>query len=395
MSDPGTEPVSLERAWEGLARAIPPASTEEIDLAGAAGRFLAQDIRAARARPAAAQARADGYALAPGPPPPLPAVLPIVGYASPARPLLRPVPEGAAVRVDRGTPLPAIAPFAPMEGTALVGTERVRIEALSPDAIEPAAGEFTEGDVLLHRGTRIRAAQGLLLAAAGATYVPVLALPRVTIVPIGDELIGGTSGAPAREDLNSPWVAGRLEAIGFDVRVGRPIADDSDAIGLALLRASERGVAIGTGGLGSGYRDRTCRALRGLRLPEPAGAVAVEPAGTTALARGPSGAIAVIPGDPYEAAIAIEAILIPALAAALGLDVPHMGTEAPAAVILGERTGCAARILPVRWTPGDETAEPLPPGLRSLACCGGLALIPPGAPAVPAGARGRIHRPGG
>jgi len=392
MSCPETA-IPLERAWEGLAKAIPPAGSEEIDLAEAEGRYLAAGIRAARAYPEVVRARADGYALAPGPPPPLPAVLPIAGYASPARPHRGPIPAGAVIRVDRGAPLPAAGGFARMEGTALVGTERVRIEALSPGDIEPAGGTFAAGDEILPRGARIRAAQGLLLAAAGAESVPVLVLPRITILPIGDEWIDGAPGEPPGGDLVSPYLARRLDAIGFKPRIGQPGPDDPEAISLALLRAAERGIVITAGGLGEGYRDRTLRALRSLRMPEIALAVAVDPAGSTALARGPNGAIVALPGDPYEAAIALEAIVIPAMASALGLGIGHLGGPAPAAVILGERSGEAARILPVRRAPDAEIAEPLPPGLRSLCRCGGLALIPAGAPALPAGACGRIHPP--
>jgi len=390
MADPETRRTSLERAWEALAKIIPPARAEEVDLAAADGRYLAEDIRAARSRPAGAGRAPTAMSFRPGLSPRSPPCSDRRIRLS-ARPLERPAPEGSAVRIDRGTPLPEAGGFARIEDTALVGTERVRIERLVEDGIEPRAASSGPGtsSCVAARGSAPRRAcssprRGVERPRAGA--------PPRHDRPGGRRPCRPSGSLPPAGGSRVPLSRPPLEGIGFDVRRVGPIPDDGDEIRLALLRASERGIAIAGGGLGEGFRDRTLRAFRTLRSPVIAQAVAVDPGGSTALARGPTGPIAALPGDPYEAAIALEAVVLPALARGLAIGFPHLAAECPVATVLGERPGDAARILPVRWTSGAETAEPLRADLGSLARCGGLALIPTGAPEIPAGARGRILR---
>ncbi|MBA2530008.1 MAG: competence/damage-inducible protein A, partial [Euzebyales bacterium] len=82
---------------------------------------------------------------------------------------------------------------------------------------------------------------------------------RVSIVVIGDEILGGFV-----QDTNSGWLAGRLQVLGLPLDRVVTVPDDHDAIAEALAtelaRARPR-VVLTSGGIGSTPDDLTLEAV--------------------------------------------------------------------------------------------------------------------------------------
>ncbi|MEL6715424.1 MAG: CinA family nicotinamide mononucleotide deamidase-related protein, partial [Planctomycetota bacterium] len=78
--------------------------------------------------------------------------------------------------------------------------------------------------------------------------------PRtVGIVAVGDELLAG-----AHPDLNSPWIAARVQELGYRTRRVFVVGDDEDDIAAAVTRAAEGAMLVFvSGGLGPTLDDVT------------------------------------------------------------------------------------------------------------------------------------------
>ena len=166
---------------------------------------------------------------------------------------------GEAVAITTGAPLPlgATAVVRKERGLAFAGILRVRHRVVEGCDVHRRGEDLARGSVLLRRGERVRPYHVGLLLAQGYRTVRVFA-PRVTIVPIGDELVHRGPSAPRGHvpDSISPVIAGLM--LPATPSILRPLPDDRRAVARALrvaARASDLVVTIG--GTSVGPRDIT------------------------------------------------------------------------------------------------------------------------------------------
>lgn len=227
----------------------------------ALGRLAAAPHVARNPLPAQTTAAMDGFALCVDPEAvtPLFRIRPVPGRARRGTGRLRP---GEAVPIATGGVLPAGA-------NTVVRVEATRTEdgrlylrepaVVGQDTIAP--GEvMARGDTILERGEPIGAVQVGALLAQQVRSVPTLR-PRVTILPIGDEVV--PAGHPTRgrvADFLSPIVASLLHFAA--VRVVPPVPDDRAKVSRTLRRASRNADLVVTlGGSSVGPKDVTKAAL--------------------------------------------------------------------------------------------------------------------------------------
>jgi molybdopterin molybdotransferase len=212
---------------------VKPVTQRTLDVAAAGGRTLASDA-AAPARPAAATALADGWALA--------ADL-TLGAGSYAPALLSRVPT----RVETGQAMPpdtdSVAPFDAVKITA-AGAEALM--ALNPsDGVLAAGGDCEPGLPLRRAGERLRPTDLAALASAGLARVTVRE-PRVRVLPLRGSTIVSAAARLVASDIERRGGSARVEESGrLDVAIG---AESADCI-----------VAIG--GTGSGRNDTSVHVL--------------------------------------------------------------------------------------------------------------------------------------
>jgi molybdopterin molybdotransferase len=340
---------------------VKPVTPRTLDVAQAAGRTLAVDA-VAPARPAAAMALLDGWALAAD------NTLGASGYA-PA--LLAQLPS----RVEAGQPMPpdtdSVAPFDAVKKAA-GGAEALL--ALNPgDGVLAAGGDCDPAIPLRRAGDRLRATDLAAFAAAGLARVTVRE-PRIRVMALrGSGIINA---------------AARLIATDIERRGGAVSLDEAGR-GLDVAFGSERiDCIVGIGGTGAGRNDSSVHVL------EREGRVAVHglalaPGETAALGFSGTRPVLLLPGR-LDAALAVWLVVGRHLLAALAAS-KNKDSEATETLTLSRKVSSTvgiAELVPVRRTPEGQ-AEPLATRylpLSSLTRGDGWILVPAESEGFAAGA---------
>ncbi|MGZ8782175.1 MAG: molybdopterin molybdotransferase MoeA [Gaiellaceae bacterium] len=310
-----------------LARATVLAS-ENVPVAAAAGRVLAEDVTAQVDLPPFASSAMDGYALRAED---TPGRLPIVFRIAAGLPAERALRAGEAMAISTGGAVPEGATaVVPLEVVAESDNNLDVPQAVGPGAhIRPAGGDVHAGDVVLTAGTRLRAAQVGALAAAGIADVAVARRPKVVVLSTGTELRApGERLEPGQiYESNGPMLAAAFAAAGAVVERIGPIPDDEEAHRRALERGLDADVLVSSGGVSVGPHDLVRRILSELGVAEDFWGVAVWPG--KPLAFGSRGATLVfgLPGNPVSALVAVELFVRPALLALQGASDPGPSYE--------------------------------------------------------------------
>lgn len=387
---PKPELLSLDAALEQLLALADPLPGEDIDLALADGRILAQAVAARLTLPAADVSAMDGYALRfadlPGP-------LRVVGESAAGRPLGVALKPGEAARIFTGALLPAGADTVALQEDAAPGDGSVAFPADGPPGagahVRRAGQDFAAGAPLAAAGTRLSPARLGLLAAAGHAAVRVHRRPRVALMSTGDELVppGTTPGPGQIVGSNGPMIAAMLRAWGADVSDLGLVPDSRDALLACLASARGADLVVTIGGASVGDHDLVKPVL------EEAGAridlwrVAIRP-GKPLLAGRLGNAIVVgLPGNPVSAHVCALLFLRPLLARMTGAsDGGLPSLEAVCTVALppnGPRRHFLRALLENgRITPFEAQDSSL---YTVLAAANALLVRPENAPACPAG----------
>lgn len=317
--------ISFDEAQARLAAAVVPLGSEEVPLAGAAGRVLAAPLHARTASPRRAVSAMDGYAVvdaatAPG------AWLEVVGEAWAGHGYPGRIGAGQAVAITTGAPLPDGADRCIVQEHAEREGKRVRFTpGYGPGRhVRAAASDFAAGDLLLAAGTRLSPRAMIAAAAADRAEIAVGRQPRVAILGTGDEL-AAPGGAHLRRDAIPEsvtfGVAAMVAAAGGLV-IARALAPDSlpDLERLAGESLEQADLVIVTGGASVGARDfaRTMFAPHGLETIFSK--VAIKPGKPVWLGRARSRWVLGLPGNPTSAMVAAALFLRPLLAGLQGAD---------------------------------------------------------------------------
>lgn len=344
---------------------VKPVTPGTLDVAAAAGRTLAADA-AAPARPAAAMALHDGWALAAD------LTFGAGGYA-PA--LLPRVPT----RVEAGQPMPpgtdSVAPFDAVKKTA-AGAEAL-VTVNPGDGVLAAGGDCDPGVPLRRAGDRLRPTDLAAFAAAGLARVTVRE-PRLRILPLRGSAIVTAAARLIASDSERRGGSARLDESGrLDVAIG---AESADCI-------------VGIGGTGPGRNDTSVHVL----VREGRVAVhglALAPGETAALGFAGTHPVLLLPGR-LDAALAVWLTVGRHLLAALAAS-ERKANEPGKALTLARKVASTvglAELVPVRRAP-DGQVEPLATRylpLSSLTRSDGWILVPAESEGYAAGAHVQVR----
>jgi molybdopterin molybdotransferase len=317
---------------------------ESCTLGDALGRYLAQDVTAARAHPPAANAAVDGYGFA-GPAMAGPQKIPLVtGQAAAGGADPGPVPAGHAIRILTGAALPAGVDTVLMQEDAQVADGILRFTGpLRQGSNTRAAGEDMQtGQIIAKAGRRITPADLAMMAAAGLGSCPVHRALRVGVLSTGDELADpGTKLGPRQiADANRVMLLGLLQHWGFaGVDLGRA-PDDPAAIRAKLDQgAADCDVILTSGGASAGDADHMSALLK------DAGdfalwRVAMKPGRPLAMGLWRGVPVLGLPGNPVAAFVCTLVFASPALTLlAGGSPTAPQGFSLPAAFSKSKKRG--------------------------------------------------------
>jgi len=390
--------LTVDDALERVLAAARPLGAETVALSAAAGRVLAEDVRADRDTPPFDRSAMDGWAVRAEDLGAAPCTLPVTGHVRAGVEPAGPLAPGSAVQVMTGAPVPEGATAVlPVERSREAGAGRVELlGAPAPGAhIARRGSEVRAGERVLTAGVRLGAAQLSVLAAFGVSRVPVGRRPRVAYLVTGDELVGVEAtprGAQIRNS-NGPGLEQQIrEAGGEPVSLG--VAPDRLE---ATVAALEPGLAadalIVTGGVSAGVFDLVEDAFAHFGIEVVFDRVAVKPGAPLVFGRRGGGLVFGLPGNPVSAQVTFELFARPALLRLQGARStarPRLEAELGGPLRNGSRRRAH---LPVRLVldRGRVVAEPIPSrgsaDLVAHARADGLAVLEADRVAASAGER--------
>lgn len=170
---------------------------------------------------------------------------------------------GEAIRIMTGGLVPAHCIAVVPSELCMVVDETVEIDEhvleQKRSFIHSQGSELARGQVIVAKGTSIRAEQQILLAGAGYESVAVVRKPRVSFFCTGSELVSGTEKKPAgkKSSANGHLLHGLIRQAGAELQAQKTVMDDPDAV-LGVINEMKRSgadIIVSTGGMGPGKFD--------------------------------------------------------------------------------------------------------------------------------------------
>ena len=308
--------LSEEEAREKILETIRPLPPRRLSILGALDCFAAEDYLARLPLPNFDNSAMDGYAVvasscAPG------KRLRVVGEQPAGIDQQLRASAGEAVRIFTGAPMPAGADAIVMQEdvTSEGGEIVVNVDVDPGEFVRCRGCDVGEGQKILARSERIRAATTALLASQGFSDVMVGGEVIAAIISTGDELVRpGEKLQPGQiYESNSMLLQGLLHNCGAAMRLMEHCRDDEELLTKALKRAIEHHVVIISGGVSVGERDIVKSALQSLGAKIDIWRVAIKPGKPFLFGRVGDCAVFGLPGNPVSTFITFLQFVRPAI----------------------------------------------------------------------------------
>ncbi len=398
--------IPLVPVDEAVARIIvgtAPVPSDYVALTEAAGRTLAEPLKARRSQPPFDASSMDGYAVRAADTANAPAVLKLIGMAAAGRRFDGSVGAGEAARIFTGAPVPPGADAVLIQENARPGddgTVTAQEPATAGRHIRRAGLDFQENALLLDAGRRLGMRELALAAAAGHAHLPVRRRPVVAIIATGDELVP-PGEVPTPDQIfaaSSPGLAAYVNALGGEARDLGIVRDDRAAITRTIEHALAlpADVVLTIGGASVGDHDLVQAALNEAGLTLDFWRVAMRPGKPLMFGHIEGTRVLGLPGNPVSSLVCAILFLRPLIAALLGQPQSDPSEPATLGGDLAENDNRQDYVRARLATRRGElpAAIPLPVqdssmlGVFATADC--LIVRPPHAPAARAGEPCRI-----
>ena len=323
--DKAEEHLSVANALKLLLESIRPPKSEVISLQLANNRILIEGVKSPTNLPKLARSTRDGYAVN------------IAKDEKPGKSFLLTgdvrigaipklwVKKGEAVRVATGSYIPhgansvVMLEYVDAKHNLITTEKQVKIG----ENILDAGGDFTKGQILLGRGTRIMPQHIALFSMLGIRKVKVFSRPRIAVFSTGDELVdvreSNEKNSHLIYDANRPFINSMVTNLGGRV-VDLGIAkDEFKGIKVKLLKGLKCDGVILSAGSSVGERDYVSKvidSISGIRMLVHG--VAMRPSSPTGLATYRGKPIILLPGFPTSTIVSFLVFAKPAILALSG-----------------------------------------------------------------------------
>lgn len=295
-------------------------STEVVSLWESLGRVLASDICSDINMPPFDKSAVDGYACRKDD---LQSDLKLIEVIPAGQMPTKEVVEGTCSKIMTGAPIPKGADCVVMvEEVKELDNDFIRFTGkYSKTNIALFAEDVKEGDVVLKKGIVIEPQHIAILAAVGASSLPVAAQPKVSILITGDELVEPEVKPEHSQIRNSnghQLYAQVVRAGAIPVYSG--IVDDTlEATRNAIANAlNQSNIVVLTGGVSMGDFDYVPKVLTDLGVEIKFQTIAVQPGKPTVFGVKDDKLVFGLPGNPVSSLYQFDLLVRMAILAMMG-----------------------------------------------------------------------------
>ncbi len=361
--------------------------------------MLAEDVRADADSPPFDKALVDGYAVRTADLEAAEPSLTVGELITAGRMPSRALRPGEAAVIMTGAPVPSGCDAVVMHERTHAHGGIVVIEETPVKAgqnLLRRGREMRAGEVVMQQGCVLHPTHLGVLASVGRSKVQVIRMPRVSIVPTGDELVEpGQTPGPGQIRNSNAVILRALATESGALAATLPIArDDPDELAGILAQSLAADVVLVTGGVSAGQRDLVPDALASLGVRKVFHKINLKPGKPlwfgVGEARGgrPGPLVFGLPGNPVSGLVGFMLFVKPALEALAGR--PRVSSPLVEARLVRGFTQRGDRVTyhPSQIVPDGESRGGLPSiatlewsgsaDLRTVAAADGFAVFPAG-----------------
>ena len=375
--------IPFEKAFEIVLNSARPLGTERVDIAHAANRILAEDVKSDIDAPPFNKAAMDGYACRRQD---LANELTIIETIPAGVLPKKTIGPNQCAKIMTGAVVPQGADCVVMvEFTENPTENTVRFTSKeTADNICIKAEDIKAGEIVLSKGTLIKSHNVATLAAIGCANPLVAVRPKVGIMATGNELV-----APAEKprpsqirDSNSFQLAAQVETVGAVTKNYGIARDTKQAINAAIKKAiSENDVVLISGGVSVGDFDFVPDILKQNGIELMFEKIAVKPGKPTVFGLSESVFCFGMPGHPVSGFVMCELLVKPFLYKLMGHNFTPPDIKVPLGTSVSRKKAGRPFWIPVVITDGG-TAKPVEyhgsAHFNALCAADGLLCIPKG-----------------
>lgn len=288
----------------------------------ALGKILAQDVKVKRPNPPATNSAVDGYgfqfanSLATTDRCKLKLV---EGRAAAGEPFKEILPQGHAVRVLTGSPLPEGVDTVVLDewsSTDATGWVQFKCPNRRGANTRLVGEDLQKGMVLFAAGRQIQVRDMASLTASGQTKIHIRKKLRVAIISTGSEIVSNVTTALSKDkiiDANRPMLTSIIKKWGYEIIDLGIVQDQRSLVRQALDQAAACADAILiSGGASAGDEDHVAKILTD-KGDSMAWRIAIKPGRPLALSRWKDTLVFALPGNPVAALVCTLIFARPAL----------------------------------------------------------------------------------
>ena len=389
--------ISVEQAIERIVAAFEPLAPEQVSIAAAHGRVLAEAAVSRRTQPPVAVSAMDGYAVIAADVAEVPVTLDVAGYVPAGDAHEGTLQPGQAARIFTGAPVPDGADAIVMQENTEASDTQVTVKESvgAGQFIRPAGLDFRAGDVGLQAGQVLSARDIGFSAAMNIPWLMVRRRPRIAILATGNEVVmpGDAIGDNQIVSSNSLALSATISALGGEPLLLGIAPDDPEALRSMVAGARGADLLVTTGGVSVGEHDLVRSVLGEEGLELDFWQIAMRPGKPLMFGKIAETPVIGLPGNPVSTLVCAMIFIKPAMQTMLGADASRETT-------LTARLGSAVRENdhrqdylraqlsydggdPPEATPFSQQDSSMMARLAQADC---LIVRPPGAPALEKGA---------
>jgi molybdopterin molybdotransferase len=380
---------------EKHAAAITAMRVQNVAITDALGRVAAEDLRADRDYPPFPRATRDGYAVRAADVQHVPVQLRVIGQIKAGNTFTRTVNTGECVEIMTGAAVPSGADAVVMVEFTRAEGDFVTIErsVTVGENVVPQGAEGRRGDIVLARGTRVRAQEIAVATTIGCSELSLYDKPHVAILSTGDEVVevDQQPGPVQIRNSNAYSLSAQIEHAGGEP-IRLPIAPDEKSRLRTLIEYGlSSDLLLLSGGVSMGKYDLVEQVLTDLGAEFYFTGVKIQPGKPLVFGKVRGKYFFGLPGNPVSTMVTFQIFartLLDALAGVAPQSLPFACAQLKSE--LQTKTGLT-RFLPARLLPEitQSKVELVPWNgsgdvfAQAKADC--LLVVPPDRERIPAG----------